>query len=127
MTKDERITEAMLIEAVASEHDVDKSKISIKDWTTSTGAGVTDGFACEMLAIHGEAVVDGKDEAFDYMSKVDPVSVARQQMLKVVSGKPVALKGSSVLGYFLCKINSRWSSVSRSAKCTGICCPSSTR
>ncbi len=85
MAQDERITETILIEALASEHKVDKLKISLKDWSSATGSGVADNFCCEMLAIKGEAVVDGKSQAFDYMAKVEPVATIRKQMLKAVS------------------------------------------
>ncbi len=84
MEKDERISEENLLQALAKEHDVDKSRISLKDWSTSVGSGVVDNFCCEMLAVNGEAVVDGKDQSFNYMVKVEPVAAIRKQMLKTV-------------------------------------------
>ncbi len=84
MEKDQRITNELLIGALAAEHKVDKSKISVTEWSTSAGSGVTDNFACDMLAIKGKAVVDGKDKTFDYMAKAEPIPDFKKEMLKVV-------------------------------------------
>ncbi len=84
MEKDDRITETMLMEALASQHKVDKSKISLDDWTTSSGSGVSDNFACDMVAISGEALVNNKPEHFDYMAKLEPSIEHRRNMLREV-------------------------------------------
>ncbi len=112
MAQDERITESILIEALASEHKVDKSKISLKDWSSATGSGVADN--CEMLAIKGEAVVDGKSQAFDYMAKVEPVSTIRKQMLKAVSSVSANVTKYSVR---IALLSCRWNLVTRNFKC----------
>ena len=83
--KDKRITKDILIESLAKEHKISRKKVVLKVWNTAHGSSAREGFACDILAVEGEAILDGKDHRFNYMAKVLPRNPFSLRYLKDVS------------------------------------------
>lgn len=79
------ITKDVVSKAVARQFGQSLEKIVVKKFEISEGSKVGDNYASDVKRITGNALVDGQDEAFDYIAKVQPVDKASQEMMGSVS------------------------------------------
>ncbi len=82
--KDERINDQMLRKAVAAEYSVAENSVKITEWRTSGGSADVDNFVTDMLAVKGQASVNGNVKEISYMAKVNPKGGIRREMVKKV-------------------------------------------
>jgi len=85
---DERLNEQLLKSSVAKNFEVSEDLVQIKDWSATSGSADGDNFSCDLIAVKGSALVNGKPETFSYMCKVEPAEEMRKQMMKKVSCHP---------------------------------------
>ena len=82
-----KVKESYIKPALANDYKVSQASVNSIEWTEAAGAGVTDGYTTEIIAIKGTAEVNNKTEQFSYIVKMAPESGHLAQMVKEVSRK----------------------------------------
>lgn len=81
------ITKDVVSKAVGRQFSQSLDKIEVKKFEISEGSKVGDNYATDVKRITGTALVDGVEEAFDYIAKVKPVAKASREVMGSVSIK----------------------------------------
>ena len=80
-----RVKEFYIHSALATDYKVSQNVVKSIEWTESAGAGLTDGYTTEIIAITGTAEVNGKTQQFSYIAKMAPETGHMAKMVKEVS------------------------------------------
>ena len=80
-----KVKESYLLSAIANDYAVAQNSVKFLDWTESAGAGLTDGFTTEIIAVKGTAKIKDEIKKFSYIVKLAPESGYMAQMVKEVN------------------------------------------
>ena len=84
MSKQHRITEAILCEALAADIRVHPNDVRIKDFEVSGGSDKGDNFNSVLHVVKLKASARGKDYERSYMAKSYPMTAAHEAWLREV-------------------------------------------